>query len=274
MLNFTNKIDKQYNNLLNNPTSENIQQLKNIIIDNNLIEYAFDYLNVIGYDDDIINYLLKKIKFENSILNRLINFLGIELLVQKILCFNDFSSLIGCLDWEKIEQNTQLINMLEEYIINSNNVARMYLLATEVTNSNKEKIADAIIKTNNSMYIRKMAETFPDLVQKLAEGILATEDVSEIIKFMISIKGCPLGYMLKRLRIDKQGKIILVSELLKNDVIKYHFYADAIINEKNVEAQDETYMQYCKSNDKSLKDILTQDLQLKNHAKILKKVYK
>lgn len=274
MLNFTNKIDKQYNNLLNNPTPENVQQLKKIIIENNLIDNAFDYLNVIGYDDDIVNYLLKKTIYEEFVLERLIAYLGVELLAQKIVGLNDFSSIFSYLDLQETKETTMLIKVLEEHIINDNNVAKMYTFATAVTISDKEKIADAIIKTNNSMYIRKMAEIFPDLVQKLAQGILETEDVSEIIKFMILIKGCPVGYMLKRLRIDKQGKIILVSELLKNDVVKYHFYTDAIINGKNVEAQDETYMQYCKSNDKSLKDILTQDLQLKNHAKILKKVYK
>ena len=195
-------------------------------------------------------------------------------ILNKLIAINGFENVVKDINDCKIKENVNIVNFLESYAIDSKNAVNLYRLATRLNVVNIEKLADEIVKMKDPLYIRKMAESFPEFSEKLSNGILETEDVSEIIKFMLTIKGCPLGKMLKTIRLDNKGKIILVSELLKCDIVKYHFYADAIINGKDVLEQDKTYIQYCKSNDKSLEKILLQDLQLKNHAKIIKKVYK
>ena len=274
MLKNLRRIDKIYSNTLKNKIPESLLELKNTIINENEIESAFNYLKDFEEDNEIIWFLLSNVSNNNFILENLINFLGTDVIVNKLIYFDDINLILKVINAKEIVDDINFITTIEDFIVSNNNVINMYLFAINVKNSDKEKLAKAIIETKNAMYIRKMAEAFPNLVQLLSEEILETENISEIIKFMLTVRGCPLGYMLKTLRIDSTGKIILVSELLKQDVVKYHFYADAIINNKNLLAQDETYMQYCQSNGNSLEKILLQDLQLKNHAKIIKKVYK
>lgn len=274
MLNIQKKTEKFYNIVLNEPTEENLKELKEVIIELGSVDLAFNYLKDFGNDEEIIDHILTNVNYDDAHFDKMVKKFSLEIVLNKLIAINGFENVVKGINDSKINENTNVINFLENYAIDSNSAVNLYRLATRLDGVDVEKLADQLIKMKNASYIRKLAESFPTLSEKLSNGILETEDVSEIIKFMLTIKGCPLGLMLKTIRLDNKGKIMFVSELLKCDIIKYHFYADAIINGKNILEQDETYKQYCKSDDKSLEKILSQDLQLKNHAKIIKKVYK
>lgn len=257
---------------------KNVEEVKKYIIEKNHMDAAFHYLEDFGPDNEIINHLINTMSKEDFLsfeklsdivgLETLQKILGIDNVLDKIISFNNFDLIVRCAEKFELIHDFYSVQILETAIINSDNAMGIYRFATKIQSSNKENFISAFTKLEDANHIRKLAESFPNLAEKLTFEILATNNISEIIKFLLNVQGGPVGVIIKYLNLDQKGKLILISDLLTKDIIKFHFYADAIINNKDLSVQDDKYIQYCQSCDKSLEQILMQDLQLKNHVRV------
>lgn len=267
MLNSSKKINKIYIEIKQTGNSKELKKLVELIISSDNVDLALNYLKDFGFNYEIFNYIFNKINHNSNLLQKLIDTIGLDTVIDKVICSNDINMIIKLADNPLITNDLYTIKTLEEAIIGSNNSQNIYRFS-KVKNSNKENLGLALVSLKDAIYIRKMAEDFPILAHDLTIGIISTGNIQEIIKFLYNVRGCPVSIILSYLNLDQNGKLILISNLLKEDIVKYHFYADALINGKDLKEQDKKYIQYCQSCDQSLAKILNNDLQLKNHVHV------
>ena len=277
---FGKKILKKYFKNSNFKTSV---ELKECIIESDNMILAEQFLDDFGIDDDIIRYIMSKINHDNYCymcdrliclvgLDRLEKIVGLDQLLDKIIITSEIGNLIKYAQAFESANNFYAVKILEDEVVNRGNSMHIYHFALKINCSNKEQLAIALISLQDAVYIRKMAESFPFLAKELVPGIIQTDNESEMIKFILEVKNCPIGLIITHLNLDQKGKLILISTLLKQDIIKYHFYAEAILDNQDLNEQDEKYMQYCQSSDQSLSMLLANDLQLKNHTHVKAKI--
>lgn len=287
MLNNVTKIDKRlFKTYFKNSHFKTITELKECILASDDVALANRFLDDFGIDEDIVKYIISKINRNDYHdmcdklitlvgLDRVTKIVGIDQLLDKIIISSELYTLINYAEKFESINDYYAVKILEDEVISRGNSMYIYQFALKIKNSNKENLATALVSLKDAIYIRKMAESFPSFAKELTLGIIQAENEQEMIKFMLDIKNCPIGLIITHLNLDQKGKLILISALLQHDVIKYHFYAEAILNNQDLSIQDSKYMKYCQNYDQSLPIFLTDELQLKNHTHVkLKTVYK